>query len=72
MRDPVRIKRILNKLEAIWTVCPDLRLGQLYIAVSGIVGEDFVVRLFNLEDERFEARLDEWIAEHGITVSDSA
>ncbi len=31
MRDPIRIKRILAKLEILWAAMPDQRLGQLYI-----------------------------------------
>jgi hypothetical protein len=72
MRDPVRIKRILNKLEAVWQKYPDLRFGQLYIVVCGVfdeTSEGAARTLFNMEDDPFEVQLDAFMVENGITVS---
>lgn len=49
MRDKKRIKRICKKLEALWTLVPDMRLGQLLVN-CGIAANDN--RTFQLEDER--------------------
>lgn len=45
MRDPQRIDNILERLKTVWKDNPDLRLGQLLLAV---VKMD---RLFYIEDE---------------------
>jgi len=57
MRDPTRIPRILRKLETAWTAAPDLRLCQLAVCLAGPQRND----LFNVEDDKIEASLDEWI-----------
>lgn len=55
MRDPNRIRRILPKVEALWSLQPDLRLGQLLVNLTpGHMGND----PFNLEDEELENILD--------------
>ena len=56
MRDPERIKRILDELEEFWQEVPDWRLGQL---ISNIVGNDAFI--FHIEDDDFEARLQAWL-----------
>lgn len=62
MRDPKRIKRILNKIEKIWNKIPDQRLGQLlenYIFIQGNRGIDKTsVRLFHQEDDETEYNID--------------
>ena len=55
-RDPKRIRRILDKLEKVWSEAPDFRFGQLnyniYQSLSH--GND----MFYIEDEKFEEYLD--------------
>jgi uncharacterized protein YihD (DUF1040 family) len=57
MRDPERIKPILNKLEELWKANPDLRLGQLIMVIAK-TGETNS-KLFHLEDDEFLKLLDE-------------
>lgn len=49
MRDPKRIKPILEQLEHIWTKNPDSRFGQLIMAITK-TGEHNP-KLFYLEDD---------------------
>lgn len=57
MRNPERIKRILDKLEKLWNNSPDLRLGQL---ISNLV--DTAERnQFYIQDEDLEKVLNEYI-----------
>lgn len=44
MRDPNRIREVLNRLRVVWEAYPDLRLGQLLLNV----GDDPV--LYYIED----------------------
>lgn len=62
MRDPYRIRRILNKIETAWSVAPDLRLNQFLAAIAYDVPD-----LFYLEDDVFESKLDGWLESHGLT-----
>ncbi len=59
MRDKKRIKRILKKLEIVWTSCSDLRLGQGLENLARAREID----LFYLEDEELERLLDLLIEE---------
>lgn len=59
MRDKKRIKRILGKLEKVWTEGSDLRLGQ---GLSNIA-KSREIDLFYLEDEELERILDILIEE---------
>lgn len=57
MRDPERIKRILNIIQRIWLTYPDLRLSQLLINAVGTQElsyhvEDDVLEEFLLEMEK--------------------
>lgn len=61
MRDPKRIALILNKIEKIWTFYPDLRFGQLVVVIFG--SEE---NMFNIEDNLFEQKLDNFITKHNI------
>jgi uncharacterized protein YihD (DUF1040 family) len=58
MRDPIRIDRIIEKLRRAWHANPDLRLGQLIENVTLWRGN-----IFNIEDDKLEAQLDEFIAD---------
>ena len=57
MRDPKRIKPLLEKLENIWTKNPDFRLGQLIMVITK-TGEHNP-KLFNMEEEEFERKIEE-------------
>ncbi len=63
MRDPIRISRILLKLQRAWKDAPDLRLGQLVHNVVSLGDTHEAELTFNLEDDRFEKALDKWLAE---------
>lgn len=55
MRDPKRIKKMLNELADIWeNKVPDWRMGQLLMNVFG--SED----IFYMEDEKFMKRIKEY------------
>ena len=61
MRNPKRIKRILEKIERLWNRAPDQRLGQLlenYIFIRGQRGDKTSVRLFFQEDDDTEESID--------------
>ena len=63
MRDPLRIHRILNKVETAWIAAPDMRLGQLLT----VIGCDADHRdVWNLEDDRLEEQLDAWLKQHNL------
>jgi len=52
MRDPLRIPRILNTLQQIWEMNPDLRLGQLLDnarVASGSHGDIFYIEDTDIE-----------------------
>ena len=57
MRDPERIKPLLDKLEAFWKEYPDYRFGQLIMAIT-LTGEHNP-KLFNMEEDEFLKRLTE-------------
>lgn len=62
MRDKKRIKKILQKLETLWLLYPDQRLGQLlenYVFYKGKRGDVTSVALFYQEDDFTEAILNE-------------
>jgi uncharacterized protein YihD (DUF1040 family) len=57
MRNPDRIKTILNKVGALWKKYPDLRLCQLLFNAAKMSGwEDN--DLFDIEDEQLEKGID--------------
>lgn len=56
MRDPNRIEQVLAKVQALWKLIPDWRLGQLLINLTES-GED----LFYLEDDKLEERIEKWL-----------
>lgn len=53
MRDPSRIGRIVALLGEVWMSRPDMRLGQLLIALETTEGTS----LFYVEDEEWERLL---------------
>ena len=53
MRDPERIPKILARLERVWKVNPDLRLGQL---ISNTAKDEFT--LFYIEDEELIEKME--------------
>lgn len=55
MRDPERIRRMLEKLDLLWRAHPDMRLGQLVMNVAQSRG---VASTFYVEDDDFEGLLD--------------
>ena len=66
MRDPKRITRICRKLEQLWDMNPDQRLGQLienYVISSGILRGGVTAWLFFREDDETEACLDKALEE---------
>ena len=60
MRDPKRIKRILELIEKIWDKSPDQRFGQLLIN-CGIVDDS--LRVWNNEDNTLEEYLNKFLEE---------
>lgn len=65
MRDPKRIKIIIEKLKKLWKNNPDWRLGQLVINVlseqdasSGFMMRPNEHEIFTKEDDDFEKKLD--------------
>lgn len=59
MRDKNRISRILEKLEAVWSLYPDERLMQLLLNILNILYDDEVAFLFYVEDDEIEQLIDE-------------
>jgi hypothetical protein len=57
MRDPKRIPRICKKLEGVWKMHPDWRLGQLVSNLQGPGLHD----VFYVEDDYHEDILDQMI-----------
>ena len=57
-RDPKRIKKILKKIEYIWTKYPALRLGQMICNAFPEVQDTYYI-----EDELLEEKLDKFIKE---------
>lgn len=50
MRDPARIKEMIDKFEDIWEVVPDWRFGQLLSNLFGYIGRD----PFYIEDDKMD------------------
>ncbi len=56
MRDPQRIKQVLDTIEKIWVKHPDLRLGQL---IQNLVSSKNANYIYYMEDEELIKRLQE-------------
>ena len=54
-RDPVRISKVLIKIQEIWKKNPDLRLGQLITIVAKMKKPR--LDIFNIEDDELFCRL---------------
>ena len=63
MRDPKRIDSILEKIKFIWETYPDQRFWQLIMNCMDARYNDYFGDAFFLEDDRFEATLDNQIKE---------
>lgn len=57
MRDPNRIPELLATLGAIWTYCPDMRLGQIIVNATGHTGD-----MFHYEDDEMLEKLQQFLA----------
>lgn len=57
MRDPKRIKPFLEKIEQLWNSNPDLRFGQLVMAIAK-TGESNPA-LFYMEDDEFGEKIND-------------
>lgn len=56
MRDPNRISELLTTLGAIWTYCPDMRLGQIIVNATGHTGD-----MFHYEDDEMLEKLQQFL-----------
>ena len=56
MRDPKRIKRILEKIGKLWDISPDLRFGQFIQNIFGSTVKDQPI--YFKEDDEVEKILD--------------
>lgn len=54
MRDPKRIRPLMEKLTQVWEMCPDLRLGQLIGNLQ--LGEG----LYNIEDKELVEKIEDF------------
>lgn len=61
IRDPKRIPKVLEKIERLWSKFPDLRLGQLILNVFSLHNGIYVA-VYNMEDEEFVNRIEEFYA----------
>ena len=61
MRDPARIKRILDKINEVWQDSPDFRFGQLVHYLFGMTGLE-EADIFFIEDDSFEWLIDQKIS----------
>jgi hypothetical protein len=54
---------VINRLDEVRRLCPEMRLGQL-MATLGLLGEDATGKsLWDLEDEEFAAALERFAAD---------
>lgn len=60
-RDPARIDYILAKLGDLWSIHPDMRLGQLISNLKGVGPQD----VFHFEDDDLEDQLNKVLDNHG-------
>lgn len=72
MRDKRRINRIMFKVNRLWRMQPDWRFGQLvdnvWVEDEGGVSSREVDLLFELEDDRFEAGLDNLLQKMDVAL----
>jgi len=60
MRDPARIRSIMQLFEEVWVLCPELRMGQLLVY---LLPKSIYPDAFQLEDDRLEEILRATLAE---------
>ena len=58
MRDPKRIRRLINLLLTVWELEPDLRLGQILVNATGHTGD-----MFYYEDDKLIEDLESFLKE---------
>ena len=58
-KDPSRIPRIGTKVMMLWSVHPELRLGQFMVCLHSLAGS--TTDMFYIEDEEWEKVLDKEI-----------
>lgn len=63
MRDPERIRRVLDQLEVVWRTAPDLRLCQIFVCVAG-------KEAFYMEDEKFEEQLQQFLDKLMVSIQE--
>lgn len=64
MRDPKRIKRIVEKYAKVWETVPDWRFGQLLSNMHGCGQQD----VFHTEDDDLEKGMDKWLKEENEQI----
>lgn len=64
MRSPDRIERIMNKLQLLWFMHPDLRLGQLVLNLTP--WDKHPRDPFYVEDDEWEVSLDEQLTKEKL------
>lgn len=57
MRDPERIKPIVELLEQAWLANPDMRLGQLVTVAAGLSDRTRTLDVWFAEEDEFERGL---------------
>lgn len=63
MRNPLRICKVLDRLEEVWAENPDLRLGQL---ILNVIRDES--QLYNIEDEQLIERIEKFYLTSAETV----
>lgn len=68
MRDPARIKNILDKIEKAWSIYPDMRFFQFMSYLlnydTDLATKDLDFYLFFLEEDALEKIIDNFIEHH--------
>jgi hypothetical protein len=63
MRNPKRIRRILGRIERLWSLYPDLRLGQLIKVIECNPKRRSKAETFHIEDDEWEELIEDKIKE---------
>ncbi len=66
MRNPERIKPILDRIEAVWKNNPDLRLGQILVSTlqheKNVANSNVHLVLFNIGDENLVSYIENFLS----------